>query len=79
MSFSASMKCDACGCINEVDLECFDPADAEDAVFNVAAEYGWFVNPVENNHYCPEHAREAEEEFKSEKQPVRGIYPTMVG
>ncbi|EKO3626448.1 hypothetical protein ACIL2N_000325 [Vibrio metschnikovii] len=78
MTFKATIECDACGCCNEVELDCRDAADAEDAVFEVA-DSGWFVNYAEGYHYCPSHAQAAKEEYEEENPPLSGIRPTMVG
>ncbi|HGS5064122.1 hypothetical protein [Vibrio parahaemolyticus] len=79
MTFKAMLKCDACGCANEVELECFDPADAEDAVFDKSDETGWFADVPNCNHYCPAHAIQAKQELEEENQLPTGIYSTMVG
>ncbi|HHC6515919.1 TPA: hypothetical protein ACN35K_003093 [Vibrio parahaemolyticus] len=79
MTFKSMLRCDACGCVNEVELECFDPADAEDAVFEKSGEEGWFVDVPNCYHYCPEHAEKVKQELEEESQPPTGIYQTMVG
>lgn len=76
MTFKATLKCDACGCNNEVELECFDPADAEDAVFEMN---DWFIDSLACDHYCPVHAKQAKKEWEEENPKPTGIYPTMVG
>lgn len=79
MTFKASLKCDAFGCCNEVELECFDPANSEDAVFSLADDSGWFVDSSACDHYCPEHAQEAKAEYEESTPTPTGIHPTMVG
>ncbi|HDZ9239293.1 TPA: hypothetical protein RUZ16_000906 [Vibrio cholerae] len=79
MTFKAIVRCDDPGCCEEVELECWDAADAEDAVFDLDSNSEWFVNYSECNHYCPEHAQSAKAEYEKENVPVTGIYPTMVG
>ncbi|PSU46639.1 hypothetical protein C9J12_18185 [Photobacterium frigidiphilum] len=76
MTFKAMVRCDADGCNKEAELECFDPANAEDAVFNLD---NWFVNTLACDHYCPCHAKAAKTKWDEESPQPTGIYPTMVG
>lgn len=81
MSFKAIVECDAFGCCNEIDIRCHEPAEAEDAVFDIAAK-GWLINGSDNHHYCPVHAPIAREELEAEQAKWRSansIRPTMVG
>ncbi|MGY5721655.1 hypothetical protein ACXHQT_02750 [Vibrio cincinnatiensis] len=79
MTFKAIVRCDAQGCCEEVELECWDAANAEDAVFELESNSGWFVDHLACDHYCPSHAQAAKEEFEEENPPLSGIRPTMVG
>lgn len=76
MTFKALIECDANGCCKEADLNCFDPADAEDAVFDLD---GWFIDGLNSSHYCPKHAEQAKKEWQEENPAPTGIHPTMVG
>ncbi|MEZ8102114.1 hypothetical protein [Vibrio bivalvicida] len=76
MTFKAMIRCDAAGCNEEVELECWDPANAEDAVLDL---HGWFSDTLACDHYCPKHAEQAKKEWEEENPRPTGIYPTMVG
>lgn len=77
MTFKAMIRCDAAGCNEEVELECRDPANAEDSVeFDLD---GWFLGPMNFDHYCPNHAEQARKEWEEENPRPTGIHPTMVG
>ncbi|XDF79171.1 hypothetical protein AAFX60_018600 [Aliivibrio fischeri] len=74
MTFKAMVRCDAEGCCEESELECFDPADAEDAIFELS---DWFT--AAGKHYCPAHAEAAKQKWEEENPRRNGIYQTMVG
>lgn len=81
MSFKAIVECDGFACCNEIDIHCHEPAEAEDAVFDIA-DKGWLIDGSNNHHYCPVHAPAAREELEAEQRAylsANGIRPTMVG
>lgn len=79
MTFKAIVRCDAEGCCQEVELECWDAADAEEAVIKLDESTEWFVDYGACDHYCPKHAKSAKDSYEESNPKPTGIYQTLVG